>query len=142
MSNILSFLESSDAALHAEVMKNAPMTAVIVGQDHIIVKVLGDTLLSHLNYPWPNEIIGQPVEIFLPEHLRTSHQGWFDDWMEHPKDRPLREASTMTVARKDGSPAKVRIVLRKLYMEDGSKISKEYAGKPFVGGIAYVVVEE
>lgn len=140
--NIASLLEPSDTALHAEVMKNAPMTAVIVGKDHIIVKVLGDTLLNHLHYPWPDEVIGKPVEIFLPENMRDAHKGWFNEWMDHPKDRPLREASTMTVVRRDGTSAKVRIVLRKLYMEDGSKISKEYAGKPFAGGIAYVVVDE
>lgn len=82
--NIAQFLESADAALHAEVMKNAPMTAVIVGQDHIILKILGDTLLPYLKYPWPHEVIGQPVEIFLPEHMREAHKTWFDDWMKHP----------------------------------------------------------
>jgi hypothetical protein len=140
--DISSLLEPGDSALHAEVMKNAPMTAVIVAQDHTIVKVLGDILLSHLQYPWPHKIIGQPVEIFLPEKLRGQHRGWFDEWMKHPTDRRLRDAAPMTVVKQDGSVAKVRIVLRKLYMEDGAKISKEYAGKPFAGGIAYVVVDE
>lgn len=140
--DIAALLEPSDAALHSEVMRNAPMTAVIVGRDHIIVKVLGDILLSHLHYPWPNEVIGQPVEIFLPARVREQHKGWFDEWMARPVDRTLREAGTMTVKRKDGGDAKVRIVLRKLYMEDGGKISKELAGKPFTGGIAYVVVDE
>lgn len=140
--DIASLIEPSDSALHAEVMRNAPMTAVIVGKDHIIAKVLGDLLLPHLRYPWPNEVIGQPVEIFLPEEMREAHKGWFDEWMEHPQDRQLREAAPMTVLRKDGGKAKVRIVLRKLYMEDGGKISRDYAGKPFAGGIAYVVVDE
>ncbi|WP_144378549.1 hypothetical protein [Mesorhizobium amorphae] len=140
--DISSLIEPADYALHNEVMRNAPMTAVIVGKDHIIVKVLGETLLRHLKYPWPNEIVGQPVEIFLPEQMRDKHRGWFDEWMEAPQDRGLRDASLMTVQRKDGTQAKVRIVLRKLYMEDGGKISKEYAGTPFAGGIAYVVVDE
>lgn len=43
---------------------------------------------------------------------------------------------------KEGSEIRVRIVLRKLYMEDGTKISKEFSGIPFAGGIAYVVVDE
>lgn len=140
--DISSLIEPSDAVLHTEVMRNAPMTAVIVGRDHIIVKVLGDLLLPHLRYPWPNEIIGKPVEIFLPDSMREMHKTWFNEWMEHPQDRPLRDAAPMTVQRKDGGTAKVRIVLRKFYMEDGAKVSKEYAGKPFAGGIAYVVIDE
>lgn len=140
--DIASLLEPSDAALHAEVMKNAPMTAVIVATDHTIVKVLGDTLLAYLKYPWPHEVVGQKVEIFLPEQMRTAHQGWFDEWMKHPVDRPLRDAARMTVVREDGKEAHVRIVLRKIYLEDGAKIAKEYAGRPFAGGIAYVVVDE
>lgn len=123
-------------------MKNAPMTAVIVAQDHKIVKVLGGLLLDHLHYPWPKEIIGKDVELFVPEPMRARHRVWFDEWMADPKDRPLRDAEPMTVVRKDGTSAKVRIVLRKLYMEDGSAIAKEYAGKPFAGGIAYVVIDE
>jgi hypothetical protein len=142
MSDLRDLLGPADAELHAEIMKNAPMTAVIVDRDHKIVKVLGDTLLSHLGYHWPNEVIGKDVEIFLPTDLRGSHKHWFDEWMAHPKDRPLKDASTMTVQKEDGAPAKVRIVLRKLYMEDGGKISKDYVGRPFTGGIAYVVVEE
>lgn len=140
--DISSLIEPADSALHAEVMRNAPMTAVIVSKDHTIVKVLGETLLRHLKYPWPNEIIGQKVEVFLPEPLREKHRGWFDEWMKDPQDRHLREAAPMTVQRKDNTFAKVRIVLRKLYMEDGGKIAKEYAGQPFAGGIAYVVVDE
>jgi len=134
-------LEPYDTALRAEVMTHAPMTAVIVDQKHTIVKMLGDRLLKALGYAWPDEVIGQPVEIFVPEPMRANHKVWFDEWIKNPQERSLRDAQTMTVAKKDGTTTQVRISLRPLYIEDGAQIGKEYAGHPFKGGIAYIVAD-
>lgn len=142
MDNLLrSVLDPSDATLQAEIMSNSPTTAVIVDSEHTIVKIYGHRLLTALGYPWPDEVIGQKVEIFLPEAMRTSHYGWFDGWINNPQERPLREAQPMTVQRKDGTMTKVRISLAKFYVEDGARLGKDYAGKPFRGGVAYVVTD-
>jgi PAS domain S-box-containing protein len=136
-----SLLDPTDASLKAEVMSHSPTTAVIVDMDHTIVKVLGDRLLPALGYSWPDEVIGQPVEIFLPDGMRESHRGWFDGWMNKPQERSLREAQPMTVQCKDGTTIRVRISLNQLYLENGERLDKSYAGKPFRGGVAYVIVD-
>jgi len=118
----------------------SPMTAVVVASDHSIVWVEGDTLLPALGYAWPDEVIGEPVEMFLPENMRESHKGWFDSWINSPQERPLREAQPMTVQHKDGTRLQVRISTRQLYLEDGERFGEKYAGKPFRAGIAYVIV--
>lgn len=136
-----SLMDPADTAFLAELAKGSPMTMVVVGEDHIIAIVEGGNLLEALGYPWPNSIIGHPVEIFLPEAMREAHKGWFDGWINHPQERPLREAQPMTVQRNGEGTIRVRISIKKLYLADGSRIGKEYGGKPFRGGVAYVFVD-
>lgn len=141
-SNLLrSIMDPTDSALLADLMRSSPMTAVVVHESHIIVAVEGGQLLDALGYAWPNEVIGQPVEIFLPANKREAHKGWFDGWIAHPQERALREAQPMTVQRKDTGTIRVRISTRKLYLPEGDDLGKAYAGKPFRGGVAYVFVD-
>lgn len=142
MSSLLrSIVDPTDSALLADLMRGSPMTAVVVGEDHTIVAVEGGYLLAALGYAWPNDVIGQSVEIFLPEAMKNAHKTWFDEWMRMPQERPLREAQPMTVQRNGEGTIRVRISIKKLYLPDGEALGKAYAGKPFRGGIAYVFVD-
>lgn len=134
-------LDPTDSTLLAELMRGSPMTSVMVNEDHTIVAVEGGNLLDQLGYAWPNDIIGQPVEIFLPEDKRELHKGWFDGWMDQPVERPLRAAQPMTVQKKGAGTLSVRISIKKVYLPDGERLGKSYAGKPFRGGVAYVFVD-
>ncbi len=134
-------MDPADNALVAEMSRGAAITMVLVDADHTIVMVEGGELLEALGYYWPDEIIGQPVEIFLPPDKRESHKGWFDGWINHPQERKLREAQPMTVWKKGGGTIKVRISIRKFYMKDGARLGTEHAGRPFRGGVAYVFVD-
>jgi len=130
-------LDPTDSSLLADLARGSPMTFVVVNEDHIIVAIEGGQLMDALGYAWPTELIGQPVEIFLPRDKREAHKGWFDAWINQPVERPLREAQPMTVQRKDAGTVKVRISIKKLYLPDGARLGSEYAGKPFIGGVAY-----
>lgn len=131
-------LDPTDSSLLADLARGSPMTFVVVNEDHTIVAIEGGNLIDALGYAWPTDLIGQPVEIFLPEEKRASHKGWFDSWIEQPVERPLREAQPMTVQKKGTGTIKVRISIKKLYLVDGSRLGQEHAGKPFRGGVAYV----
>jgi hypothetical protein len=136
-----SVLDPTDSALLAELMRGSPMTSVVVNEDHTIVAVEGGNLLEALGYAWPNDLIGQKVEIFLPSDKRDAHRGWFDGWIRDPQERPLREAQPMTVQRHGEGTIRVRISLKKIYLPDGERLGEQYAGKPFRGGVAYVFVD-
>jgi hypothetical protein len=117
------------------------MTMVVVNEDHTIVIVEGGNLLDALGYAWPDDVIGEPVEIFLPADKRESHKGWFNDWISHPQERPLRDAQPMTVQKNGEGTIRVRISIKKLYLSEGDRLGKKYAGGPFRGGVAYVFVD-
>lgn len=144
MSLLRELMDPTDTALMAELSKGAAITMILVGADHIIVAAEGGELLQALEYYWPDEIVGQPVEIFLPPDKRESHKGWFEGWLTNPQERKLREAQPMTVWKKNGGTVKVRISIRKFYLKDGAKLGERYAGKPFRGGVAdcFVLGEE
>lgn len=119
----------------------SPMTAVVVGEDHIVAYIEGDTLLEALGYAWLDEVVGHPVENFLPHRLRESHKKWFDSWINWPQERPLREAQPMTVQCKSPDlTIQCRISTRKFYLADGRRLGEQFAGVPFKGGIAFVLV--
>lgn len=136
-----SIIAANEASLREMVMSDAPVTAVIVAADHTIVKIFNEELLTALGYPWPDQILGKPVEIFLPAEMHDQHVKWFDAWMENPTAKPLRNRLGMKAHRADGEPQNVSIILRKLYLEDGDVFGESYAGKPFRGGVAHVMIE-
>lgn len=143
MSNLLrDLVDPADNSLIAEMSRGAAITMVLVASDHTIVKIEGGELLEVLGYGWPDELEGQPVENLLPPDKRESHKGWFDDWINRPQERKLREAQPMTVWKKNGGTIKVRISIRKFYMKDGARLGERHAGKPFRGGVADVFVIE
>lgn len=130
-------LDPTDSALLADLARGSPMTFVVVDQNHIIVAIEGGQLMEALGYAWPTELVGKPVEIFLPPDKRESHKGWFDSWIERPAERALRDAQPMTVQKKEEGTIQVRISIKKLFLNDGSRLGASYAGKPFIGGVAY-----
>lgn len=136
-----SVIAANEASLREAIMNDAPVTAVVVAENHKIVKVFNEELLTALGYPWPDEVIGKPVEIFLPTDMHAQHVIWFDAWMRDPTARPLRNRLGMKAIRADGEPQSVSIILRKLYLEDGEIFGPDYAGKPFRGGVAHVMIE-
>lgn len=131
-------LDPADNALLADLARGSPITFVVVNEDHTIVAIEGGTLIEDLGYSWPTEIVGQPVEMFLPVDKREAHKGWFDAWINRPEERALRDAQPMSVQKKGQGTTQVRISIKKLYLADGSRLGPEHAGKPFRGGCAYV----
>ncbi len=63
------------------------------------------------------ELVGQSVEILLPEKCRRRHAGLRAAWKAHPRDRPMGTASDLTARRRDGSVFPVDIALAPL--QDG-----------------------
>jgi PAS domain S-box-containing protein len=90
-------------------LEAAPDAVVIIDQDGKIVRVNGQTemMFGHGR----EELLGQEVEILMPERFRASHRGQRSAFMAHPSTRPMGPALELWALRKDGSEFPVEISL-------------------------------
>jgi PAS domain S-box-containing protein len=68
------------------------------------------------------ELIGQPVEILVPEELRSTHTHHQQRYKHDPITRPMGTGLSLRGRRKDGSHFPVEISLSPLRSEDGSHV--------------------
>ncbi|GID29771.1 PAS domain-containing hybrid sensor histidine kinase/response regulator [Paractinoplanes brasiliensis] len=57
------------------------------------------------------ELLGQPVDVLVPERLRTTHKQHRDGYFAHPRSRPMGAGAALTAVRKDGTefPAEISL---------------------------------
>jgi PAS domain S-box-containing protein len=58
-----------------------------------------------------DELLGQSVDILVPERLRPGHVQHRDGYFAHPRNRPMGAGAPLTAVRKDGSefPAEISL---------------------------------
>jgi two-component system NtrC family sensor kinase len=64
-------------------------------------------------------LIGQPIEILLPEHLRERHARHRTGYIGEPHTRPMGSGLDLVARRRDGSEFPVEISLSPLQTEEG-----------------------
>jgi PAS domain S-box-containing protein len=69
------------------------------------------------------ELIGQPVEILVPEDARDIHPGHRRRYVTDPAPRPMGAGMQLAARRKDGSEFPAEISLSALDTEDGMVVS-------------------
>ncbi len=67
-----------------------------------------------------DELLGQNLEILLPERFRTSHERYRAGYVRHPRKRPMGMGMELTGRRKDGSDFPVEISLS--YVGEGDEL--------------------
>jgi protein-histidine pros-kinase len=70
----------------------------------------------------PNELIGQPVEVLLPERFRTSHVGHRSLFSQQPRTRTMGEGLELFGRRRDGYEFPVEISLSPLSTDEGTMV--------------------
>lgn len=68
------------------------------------------------------ELIGQPLEILIPEQLRKRHTKFRNGYFSNPKDRPMGLGIELYAEKKDGNIFPVEISLG-YYQLDGEKLA-------------------
>ncbi len=87
----------------------SPTALIMVDADGRIV--LANSAALQLLHFGPDELVGQRVEILVPEELRDAHPGYRMAFQDHPSGRPLGHGRDLAVRRRDGTLIPVEIGL-------------------------------
>src|SRR5262245_23166150 len=68
------------------------------------------------------ELIGQPVEILVPQRLRSNHAGDRHDFFAHSERRAMGKGRDLSAVRKDGEEFPVEIGLNPIRMSEGIRV--------------------
>ncbi|HEX3870339.1 MAG TPA: PAS domain S-box protein, partial [Pirellulales bacterium] len=97
-----------------------PDALVIIDRQGTIVLVNSQT--EKLFGYHRDELLGQAVEILVPDHLRREHVGHRDRFLNEPSTRPMGRGLELAGRRKDGQTFPVEISLSPLETEQGSMV--------------------
>jgi PAS domain S-box-containing protein len=113
--------ELASEAKFADLLEAAPDAMVIVGRDGRIVLINSQTekVFGYTR----EELLGQRIELLVPDRLRPGHANFRDHYFRDPKARPLGAALDLCGRRKDGSEFPAEISLSPLETEQGRLVT-------------------
>ena len=101
----------------AALLEAAPDPVVIVDREGRIALVNARTEVA-FGYPRA-ELLGQPVEILIPERLHSAHVAQRVPYQENPSPREIGAGRDLFARRKDGSEFAIDVSLSPLAMPEG-----------------------
>jgi PAS domain S-box-containing protein len=107
----------SDEARFQALLEAAPDAIVIVDKDGQILIVNSQT--ERLFGYSKQELLGQPIELLLPESLRKLHARHRSHYVAEPRTRPMGSGLDLVALRKDGSVFPVEISLSAIRTKEG-----------------------
>lgn len=92
-----------------QLLEAAPDAMIVVNHRGTIVYVNGE---AEKLFGYPRvELLGQPVEVLMPEGYRGGHAAHRDAYIGHPRTRPMGQALQIVARRREGGefPADVKL---------------------------------
>jgi protein-histidine pros-kinase len=110
-----------DERLFRALVESAPDAMVIVDAEARIVLVNAQT---ERLFGFPrSELVGQPIEVLVPERFARMHEGLRSGYLTDPHTRPMGFVGDLYAQRRDGSEFPVEISLAPLESDDGWLVS-------------------
>jgi PAS domain S-box-containing protein len=106
---------------YRQLLDTAPDAIVVVGDDGLIqlVNVQTERLFGYER----SELVGQSLELLIPERFRPAHGGHMGKFFREPGARPMGGALELFGRRKDGSELPIEVSLSPLRTEGGLTVS-------------------
>ena len=104
-----------------ELLEAAPDAIIEVDEDGRILTLNAVTEKS-FGYS-REELLGQPVEVLVPDHIRASHAGHRAGYRAHPVTRRMGSGLDLHGRRKNGTTFPVEISLSPVKSEDGFRVT-------------------
>ena len=103
------------------ILQSAPDAMVVIDQTGRIV--LTNRQMERLFGYTQEEVLGQPVEILLPERFRTGHPAHVASYFAHPSARPMGAGVPLFGRRKDGREFSADIAISPITTEAGNLVA-------------------
>jgi PAS domain S-box-containing protein len=110
-------LQESEGRFHL-VVEAAPNAMLMVNREGMITLV--NAQVEKVFGYARQELIGQPIEILVPERFRASHPGYRKGFFADPQTRAMGAGRDLFGRRKDGSEVPIEIGLNPLTTAEGS----------------------
>ncbi|MEO1081324.1 MAG: PAS domain S-box protein [Pseudomonadota bacterium] len=101
-------------------MLDAMPEAVLVVDAHGTISHANETSVSLFGFR-TEELVGQPVEVLLPEKSRDRHAGFRQEYARAPKVRPLGDKKDLYALKRDGTQFPVDVALAPLLDSDANE---------------------
>jgi len=100
----------------SSLLEAAPDAILVIEKSgHIVVA----NARSSAIFGWdPGELVGQLIEVLVPEYIRSKHAGLRDGYFASPHTRPMGIGLDLVAARRDGSTIPVEISLSPFEFEE------------------------
>jgi PAS domain S-box-containing protein len=108
---------TADGSMFRALLEVVPDAMVVIGPDGRIVQV--NAQVEQLFGFQREELIGQPIEIFVPQRLHHRHVGHRDGFFAAAQVRPMGVGLELSGVRRDGTEFPVEISLSPLRSDQG-----------------------
>ena len=104
-----------------QLLEAAPDAIVEVAADGQIVLVnrIAEEMFGYVR----DELVGQSVDLLVPDAIRHQHYRHRDSYLEHPRTRPMGTGLELHARRRDGSLFPVEISLSPIQTEGGMHVT-------------------
>ena len=95
-----------------ELFEAAPMAILAIGQDNCI-RIVNEKAVEMFGYG-RDDLLGQPLDILLPQRFRKAHTHHIADFFDHPNPRPMGIGMELVAQHKNGMEFPVEVGLNAL----------------------------